>query len=92
MSGRRPLVDDDAKSCNCILPAGDVVQGTLWQSPVPRPGQPGQRHARLDGALDTAGFLTRDPYLWDVANQALYQSNDTSLVGGPVNDPKTIYT
>jgi hypothetical protein len=46
----------------------------------------------LSPALDTAGFLTRDPALWDAANAALYQSNYTSYVGGTVNYPKTIYT
>ncbi|KAJ6437054.1 peptidyl-prolyl cis-trans isomerase-like 4 [Purpureocillium lavendulum] len=46
----------------------------------------------LSPVLDTAGFLTRDPYLWDVANQVLYGSNYTSLSGKKPNYPKNIYT
>ncbi|GKT47852.1 amidase 1 [Colletotrichum spaethianum] len=46
----------------------------------------------LSPTLDTAGFLTKDPYLWDEANKALYKDNYTSLVGGEVKYPKTLYT
>ncbi|GKT53021.1 glutamyl-tRNA amidotransferase [Colletotrichum tofieldiae] len=46
----------------------------------------------LSPTLDTAGFLTRDPYVWDKANKALYRENYTSLVGGEVEYPKTVYT
>ncbi|KAK1958712.1 amidase signature enzyme [Colletotrichum sublineola] len=46
----------------------------------------------LSPTLDTAGFLTRDPYVWDKANKALYRDNYTSLVGKEVKYPKTLYT
>ncbi|OLN83281.1 Amidase 1 [Colletotrichum chlorophyti] len=46
----------------------------------------------LSPTLDTAGFLTRDPYVWDEANGALYRENYTSLVGADVAYPKTVYT
>ncbi|KAH8880962.1 amidase signature enzyme [Thozetella sp. PMI_491] len=46
----------------------------------------------LSTSLDTAGFLTRDPYLWDVANQVMYETNYTSLVSAKPVYPKTIYT
>lgn len=48
----------------------------------------------LSEHLDTAGFLTRDPYLWDVAQSVLYGDNYTSFVddiGEPVY-PTTVYT
>lgn len=32
----------------------------------------------LSPRLDTAGFLTRDPYIWDIASAALYGDNYTS--------------
>ncbi|KAK2041446.1 amidase signature enzyme [Colletotrichum somersetense] len=46
----------------------------------------------LSPTLDTAGFLTRDPYLWDEANKALYGDNYTSLAGLDVKYPRTLYT
>ncbi|KAK1982199.1 amidase signature domain-containing protein [Colletotrichum cereale] len=46
----------------------------------------------LSPTLDTAGFLTRDPYLWDRANKAMYRGNYTSLAGADVRYPKTLYT
>ncbi|OHE98685.1 hypothetical protein CORC01_05951 [Colletotrichum orchidophilum] len=48
----------------------------------------------LSPTLDTAGFLTRDPYVWDAASKALYGTNYTSLVGteAKVTYPKTVYT
>ncbi|WQF76451.1 Putative amidase signature domain-containing protein [Colletotrichum destructivum] len=48
----------------------------------------------LSPTLDTPGFLTRDPYIWDEANKALYGANYTSLAGAdvPVEYPKTLYT
>ncbi len=46
----------------------------------------------LSPVLDTAGFLLRDPFLWDVAQAVLYSSNYTSLVTARPNYPKTIYT
>lgn len=48
----------------------------------------------LSEHLDTSGFLTRDPYLWDVAQTVLYESNYTSFVTGnlSVQYPTTIYT
>lgn len=62
--------------------------------------RPSRGLVALDGVmplsehLDTAGFLTRDPWLWDVAQAVLYGDNYTSLVDGveaPVY-PTTIYT
>lgn len=48
----------------------------------------------LSPTLDTAGFLTRDPYIWDEANKVLYGANYTSLVESKeeVAYPKTVYT
>ncbi|KAK0379022.1 hypothetical protein CLIM01_03599 [Colletotrichum limetticola] len=48
----------------------------------------------LSPTLDTAGFLTRDPYIWDEANKVLYGANYTSLVEteAGVTYPKTVYT
>ncbi|RAL16002.1 glutamyl-tRNA(Gln) amidotransferase, subunit A [Aspergillus homomorphus CBS 101889] len=46
----------------------------------------------LSPVLDTAGFLTRDPYLWDKANQALYSTNYTSFSGQTVKYPSKLYT
>ncbi|KAL0932100.1 glutamyl-tRNA amidotransferase [Colletotrichum truncatum] len=46
----------------------------------------------LSPTLDTPGFLTRDPYVWDVANKVLYGDNYTSFVGNEVKYPKTVYT
>ncbi|RAK75680.1 glutamyl-tRNA(Gln) amidotransferase, subunit A [Aspergillus fijiensis CBS 313.89] len=46
----------------------------------------------LSPVLDTAGFLTRDPYLWDTANQALYSTNYSSFSGKAVKYPNTLYT
>ncbi|KND89005.1 Amidase 1 [Tolypocladium ophioglossoides CBS 100239] len=46
----------------------------------------------LSTALDTSGFLTRDPYIWDVASSILYGKNYKSLEGEKPNYPKTIYT
>ncbi|KAK7458257.1 hypothetical protein CaCOL14_006696 [Colletotrichum acutatum] len=48
----------------------------------------------LSPTLDTAGFLTRNPYIWDEANKALYGANYTSLVETEVEVvyPKMVYT
>ncbi|KAG8156988.1 hypothetical protein KVR01_013210 [Diaporthe batatas] len=47
----------------------------------------------LSTRLDTAGFVTRDPYLWDEAQKVLYGENYTSLVGNEaVKYPSKIYT
>lgn len=48
----------------------------------------------LSTHLDTAGFLTRDPYLWDVAQQVMYGDNYTSFVDSTEAPtyPTTIYT
>jgi hypothetical protein len=46
----------------------------------------------LSTALDTAGFLVRDPALWDVANTVLYKEKYASLAAAKPNYPKTIYT
>lgn len=43
--------------------------------------------------LDTAGFVTRDPYLWDDAQKVLYGDRYTSFVGTePMKYPTQIYT
>lgn len=48
----------------------------------------------LSTHLDTAGFLTKDPYLWDVAQRVMYGSNYTSFVDEIATPtyPATIYT
>jgi hypothetical protein len=46
----------------------------------------------LSTALDTAGFLLRDPFLWDVANSVLYKEKYTSLASVQPKYPKTVYT
>ncbi|XHF98076.1 hypothetical protein AWENTII_001646 [Aspergillus wentii] len=47
----------------------------------------------MSPVLDTAGLLTRDPYLWDKANQALYSTNYTSYTGHKtVTYPRKLYT
>ncbi|KAF8191046.1 amidase signature domain-containing protein [Mycena galopus ATCC 62051] len=48
----------------------------------------------LSTALDTPGFLIRDPVLWDVVNSVLYGDNYTSLanVNMTAKYPTTIYT
>lgn len=48
----------------------------------------------LSEHLDTGGFLTRDPYLWDAAQSVLYETNYTSFVTTnlSVKYPTTIYT
>ncbi|PWY91636.1 alpha/beta-hydrolase [Aspergillus sclerotioniger CBS 115572] len=46
----------------------------------------------MSPVLDTAGVLTRDPYLWDRANQALYSTNYTSFSGKTVKYPSKLYT
>ncbi|KAH8883710.1 glutamyl-tRNA amidotransferase [Thozetella sp. PMI_491] len=43
----------------------------------------------LSPVLDTAGFITRDPYLWDDASQVLY---DTSFTSATPSYPRRIYT
>ena len=44
----------------------------------------------LSTALDTVGYLIRDPYLWDTANSVIYGSNYRSIK--QANYPKKIYT
>lgn len=46
----------------------------------------------LSPTLDTPGFLIRDPYLWDVANTALYGGNYKSLAKTQVKYPTKIRT
>lgn len=47
----------------------------------------------LSTRLDTPGFVTRDPYLWDEAQRVLYGGNYTSLAGNEaVKYPTKIYT
>ncbi|KAF3068544.1 Amidase 1 [Trichoderma lentiforme] len=46
----------------------------------------------LSPTMDTIGFLTRDPTLWDAAQAALYQSKYTSYAGETaIKWPKKIY-
>ncbi|KAJ5232560.1 centractin- actin- protein of the dynactin complex [Penicillium chermesinum] len=45
----------------------------------------------LSPRLDTAGFLTRDPKLWDTANAALYASNYTSFADKSPKYPQKLY-
>ncbi|KAF5540760.1 glutamyl-trna amidotransferase [Fusarium mexicanum] len=59
--------------------------------------RPSRGLVSLEGAmpmsptLDTAGFLLRDPALWDVANSAMFKSNYTSLVGKMAKYPTEVY-
>jgi Asp-tRNA(Asn)/Glu-tRNA(Gln) amidotransferase A subunit family amidase len=46
----------------------------------------------LSTALDTAGFLLRDPAIWDAAQAVMYGKNYTSLEKKKPRYPKTIYT
>lgn len=46
----------------------------------------------LSTALDTAGYLTRDPVLLDTACAVLYSSNYTSIPSTTAQYPKTILT
>lgn len=48
----------------------------------------------LSTRLDTAGFLLRDPGLWDVAQRVLYGDNYTSFVetAQATTYPTTVYT
>jgi hypothetical protein len=47
----------------------------------------------LSPTLDTAGFLLRDPYLWDIAQAVLYGSNYTTTNPAvPTEWPTKIYT
>ncbi|KAI1386431.1 glutamyl-tRNA amidotransferase [Hypoxylon trugodes] len=45
----------------------------------------------LSPAMDTSGFLARDPYLLDVASKALYKDNYTSYADRGFQYPKKIY-
>ncbi|UPK94436.1 hypothetical protein LCI18_005371 [Fusarium solani-melongenae] len=45
----------------------------------------------LSPVLDTAGFLARDPEIWDVANAALYGDNYTSYENRTFRYPRTLY-
>lgn len=45
----------------------------------------------LSPVLDTAGFLARDPEIWDAANAALYGDNYTSYADRTFRYPKTLY-
>ncbi|KAH8174153.1 amidase domain-containing protein [Sarocladium implicatum] len=46
----------------------------------------------LSPTLDTPGFLTRDPAIWDAASAAMYGANYRSLAGREPKWPKAIYT
>ncbi|RSL83678.1 hypothetical protein CEP52_016648 [Fusarium oligoseptatum] len=45
----------------------------------------------LSPVLDTAGFLARDPEIWDAANAALYGDNYTSYEDRTFSYPRTLY-
>ncbi|KAH6991375.1 glutamyl-tRNA amidotransferase [Ilyonectria sp. MPI-CAGE-AT-0026] len=45
----------------------------------------------LSPKLDTAGFLARDPEIWDAASAALYIGNYTSFADRSPKYPKTLY-
>ncbi|KAJ7224571.1 amidase signature domain-containing protein [Mycena pura] len=45
----------------------------------------------LSPALDTPGFLVRDPVLWDIAKSVMYGANYTSLAHVTPKYPTTIY-
>ncbi|KAL6360036.1 hypothetical protein LRP88_05734 [Fusarium phalaenopsidis] len=45
----------------------------------------------LSPVLDTAGFLARDPEIWDAANAALYGDNYTSYADRTFRYPRTLY-
>jgi hypothetical protein len=45
----------------------------------------------LSPILDTAGFLTRDPYIWGAAQAAMYGENFTSFTHVAPTYPKTLY-
>lgn len=46
----------------------------------------------LSMRLNTAGFVTRDPYLWNEAQKVLYGTNYISCIGNEVvKYPKKIY-
>ncbi|OJI98854.1 hypothetical protein ASPVEDRAFT_162398 [Aspergillus versicolor CBS 583.65] len=46
----------------------------------------------LSPTLDTVGLLARDPYIWDVANAALYGNNYTSYSEKDIVYPRSLYT
>lgn len=46
----------------------------------------------LSEPLDTAGFLVRDPMLWDKLHQVMYGKNYASLVKAEPRHPRTIQT
>ncbi|KAI1442733.1 glutamyl-tRNA amidotransferase [Annulohypoxylon stygium] len=45
----------------------------------------------LSPAMDTAGFLARDPYLLDIASKAMYEDNYTSYADEKFEYPKKLY-
>ena len=45
----------------------------------------------LSPTLDTVGFLTRDPYIWDIANAALYGNNYTTYGNKQPLYPRKLY-
>ncbi|KAL2840073.1 amidase signature domain-containing protein [Aspergillus pseudoustus] len=66
-------------------PAG--VQGVFGNRPT-------HGLVSLDGVmptLDTVGFLTRDPYIWDIANAAFYGGNFTSYRHQPPSYPRRLH-
>ncbi|KAI1016939.1 hypothetical protein LB504_007131 [Fusarium proliferatum] len=46
----------------------------------------------LSPKMDTAGFLTRDPEIWETAQAAMYKKNYTKFSKERVKYPQTIYT
>ncbi|KAM0550744.1 hypothetical protein ACHAPJ_008809 [Fusarium lateritium] len=45
----------------------------------------------LSPTLDTAGFLARDPYIWEASQAAMYGDNYTTYTEKKMTYPKTIY-
>ncbi|KAF4960838.1 hypothetical protein FGADI_671 [Fusarium gaditjirri] len=46
----------------------------------------------LSPKMDTAGFLARDPEIWEAAQAAMYRENYTDFAEESVKYPRTIYT
>ncbi|KAM0443297.1 hypothetical protein ACHAQK_003660 [Fusarium lateritium] len=82
-----------------IVVGSDTGGSVRW--PAAAVGVYGNRPSRglvsLEGAmpmsptLDTAGFLLRDPTLWDAANRAMFKGNYTSLVGKTFKYPNEVF-